>query len=159
MSRRPTASIAEDEMLSGCQVHRFLVLHKELDADDGELTRTRKVRRRIIEEKFADLIAALYDGVRPRSTPRPKSPTRTAARARSRPRWKSATPGARVGAEDGGGMTDRRSDSRAPSPPGALALAGLVLSRRFGARLPEPGAPRRDHRRLRDPAKCSAGPG
>ena len=55
-------SVAEDPMLSGCQVHRFLVLHKELDADDGELTRTRKVRRRIIEEKFADLIAALYDG-------------------------------------------------------------------------------------------------
>ena len=49
-------------MLSGCQVHRFVVLHKELDADDGELTRTRKVRRRIIEEKFADIIAALYDG-------------------------------------------------------------------------------------------------
>ncbi|MGA9252576.1 MAG: AMP-binding protein [Roseobacter sp.] len=56
------ASIAQDEMLSGCQVHRFVVLHKELDADDGELTRTRKVRRRIIEEKFADIIAALYDG-------------------------------------------------------------------------------------------------
>ena len=55
-------SIAQDEMLSGCQVHRFLVLHKELDADDGELTRTRKVRRRIIEEKYSDLIAALYDG-------------------------------------------------------------------------------------------------
>ena len=49
-------------MLSGCQVRRFLVLHKELDADDGELTRTRKVRRRIIEEKFADLIEALYSG-------------------------------------------------------------------------------------------------
>ncbi|MGC1505895.1 MAG: AMP-binding protein [Sulfitobacter sp.] len=56
------ASVAEDEMLSGCQVHRFVVLHKELDADDGELTRTRKVRRRIIEEKYADIIAALYDG-------------------------------------------------------------------------------------------------
>jgi len=55
-------SLAEDEMLSGCQIHRFLVLHKELDADDGELTRTRKVRRRIIEEKFADLVTALYDG-------------------------------------------------------------------------------------------------
>ncbi|MEO0669689.1 MAG: AMP-binding protein [Pseudomonadota bacterium] len=55
-------SVAEDEMLSGCQVHRFVVLHKELDADDGELTRTRKVRRRIIEEKYADIIAALYDG-------------------------------------------------------------------------------------------------
>ena len=56
------ASIAEDEMLSGCQVHRFVILHKELDADDGELTRTRKVRRKIIAEKFDDIIAALYDG-------------------------------------------------------------------------------------------------
>ncbi|WP_156023468.1 AMP-binding protein [Sulfitobacter donghicola] len=55
-------SVAEDEMLSGCQIHRFVVLHKELDADDGELTRTRKVRRRIIEEKYDDIIAALYDG-------------------------------------------------------------------------------------------------
>ena len=55
-------SVASDPMLSGCQVHRFLVLHKELDADDGEMTRTRKVRRRIVEEKFADLIDALYSG-------------------------------------------------------------------------------------------------
>ncbi|MGR3761533.1 AMP-binding protein [Roseobacteraceae bacterium NS-SX3] len=55
-------SVAADEMLSGCQIHRFVVLHKELDADDGEMTRTRKVRRRIVEEKFADIIAALYDG-------------------------------------------------------------------------------------------------
>ena len=55
-------SVAQDEMLSGCQIHRFVVLHKELDADDGELTRTRKVRRRIIEEKYADIIPALYDG-------------------------------------------------------------------------------------------------
>lgn len=56
------ASIAQDPMLSGCQVHRFLVLHKELDADDGELTRTRKVRRKIIGEKFDDLVTALYEG-------------------------------------------------------------------------------------------------
>ena len=55
-------SLADDEMLSGCQVHRFLILHKELDADDGELTRTRKVRRRVIEEKFKELIDALYGG-------------------------------------------------------------------------------------------------
>ncbi len=55
-------SVAADPMLSGCQVHRFVVLHKELDADDGEMTRTRKVRRRIVEDKFADIIAALYDG-------------------------------------------------------------------------------------------------
>jgi len=55
-------ALARDRMLAGCQIRRFLVLHKELDADDGELTRTRKVRRRIIEEKYADLIAALYGG-------------------------------------------------------------------------------------------------
>ena len=61
-------SVAGDEMLSGCQVHRFVVLHKELDADDGEMTRTRKVRRRIVEEKYADIIAALYDGSQTIST-------------------------------------------------------------------------------------------
>ncbi|GAA4222435.1 AMP-binding protein [Sagittula marina] len=56
------ASVAEDDMLSGCQIHRFLILHKELDADDGEMTRTRKVKRKVIGEKFGDLVAALYDG-------------------------------------------------------------------------------------------------
>ncbi|WP_090734863.1 AMP-binding protein [Paracoccus homiensis] len=55
-------SVAEDPMLAGCQIHRFLVLHKELDPDDGEMTRTRKVRRAVINEKFADLVDALYDG-------------------------------------------------------------------------------------------------
>ncbi|PIB24077.1 long-chain fatty acid--CoA ligase [Amylibacter kogurei] len=56
------ASVAQDEMLSGCQIHRFLILHKELDADDGELTRTQKVRRNIIAEKYDDLLTALFDG-------------------------------------------------------------------------------------------------
>ena len=56
------ASVAEDPMLSGCQIHRFLILHKELDADDGEMTRTRKVRRAIVADKFNDLVTALYDG-------------------------------------------------------------------------------------------------
>ena len=55
-------SLADDPMLAHCQVHRFLVLHKELDADDGEMTRTRKVRRNIIADKFDDLLAALYNG-------------------------------------------------------------------------------------------------
>ena len=55
-------SVAQDEMLSGCQIHRFLVLHKELDADDGEMTRTRKVRRVVVADKYADLIDALYSG-------------------------------------------------------------------------------------------------
>lgn len=55
-------SIAKDEILSGCQISRFLILHKELDADDGELTRTRKVRRNIIEDKYKPLIDGLYKG-------------------------------------------------------------------------------------------------
>ena len=54
--------LAADPQLAGSQIKRFLVLHKELDADDGELTRTRKVRRNTITEKYAPLIDALYDG-------------------------------------------------------------------------------------------------
>ena len=49
-------------MLAGSQVSRFLVLHKELDADDGELTRTNKVRRGFIAEKYQVLVDALYGG-------------------------------------------------------------------------------------------------
>jgi long-chain acyl-CoA synthetase len=58
--RDTNRDLAGDPMLAHCQIARFLVLHKELDADDGELTRTRKVRRRFIAEKFADLVDALY---------------------------------------------------------------------------------------------------
>ena len=54
------ADLAADPHLAGSQIKRFLILHKELDADDGELTRTRKVRRAIVAEKYADLIDALY---------------------------------------------------------------------------------------------------
>ena len=56
------ADLAADPMMASSQVHRFLVLHKELDADDEELTRTRKVRRRHIGEKYAVLVDALYGG-------------------------------------------------------------------------------------------------
>ncbi len=56
------ADLAQDDMLTDSQVRRFLILHKELDADDGELTRTRKLRRRIIAERYEPLITALYDG-------------------------------------------------------------------------------------------------
>lgn len=55
------ASVATDDRLFDCQIHRFIVLHKELDADDGEMTRTGKVRRRVIEEKYLPLVTALYD--------------------------------------------------------------------------------------------------
>jgi long-chain acyl-CoA synthetase len=56
------ADLAADPELANSQVHRFLILHKELDADDGELTRTRKVRRRFISEKYGSLVEALYGG-------------------------------------------------------------------------------------------------
>ncbi len=56
------ADLAQDERLAGSQISRFLVLHKELDADDGELTRTRKVRRGFIGERYAVLVEALYGG-------------------------------------------------------------------------------------------------
>ncbi len=56
------ADLAADEKLAGSQISRFLVLHKELDADDGELTRTRKVRRGFISERYDELVQALYGG-------------------------------------------------------------------------------------------------
>ncbi len=55
-------SLAADKVMAGAQIKRFLILHKELDADDGELTRTQKVRRGFIAERYAPLIKALYDG-------------------------------------------------------------------------------------------------
>jgi long-chain acyl-CoA synthetase len=57
---RVNRDLAADPHLSGSQIKRFLILHKELDADDGELTRTRKVRRGFIAERYATLIDALY---------------------------------------------------------------------------------------------------
>jgi long-chain acyl-CoA synthetase len=54
--------LAADDKLAGSQIHRFLVLHKELDADDGELTRTNKVRRGYIADKYQVLVDALYGG-------------------------------------------------------------------------------------------------
>jgi len=56
------ADLAADERLAGSQIHRFMVLHKELDADDGELTRTNKVRRGFISDKYGVLMDALYGG-------------------------------------------------------------------------------------------------
>jgi long-chain acyl-CoA synthetase len=54
--------LSQDPRLGNSQIHRFLVLPKELDADDGELTRTRKVRRRFIQERYGELVEALFDG-------------------------------------------------------------------------------------------------
>jgi long-chain acyl-CoA synthetase len=56
------ADLASDPMMSDSQLHRFLILHKELDADDGELTRTRKVRRGAIADKYKLLVEAMYSG-------------------------------------------------------------------------------------------------
>jgi len=56
------AELAAEAGLADSQIHRFLILHKELDPDDDELTRTRKVRRGFVAEKYAALIDALYGG-------------------------------------------------------------------------------------------------
>lgn len=53
--------LAREESLSASQIKRFLILHKELDADDDELTRTRKVRRDFVAEKYGVLVSALYN--------------------------------------------------------------------------------------------------
>jgi long-chain acyl-CoA synthetase len=55
-------SLVEEQVMANAQIKRFLVLHKELDADDGELTRTMKIRRGLVAERYAPLITALYDG-------------------------------------------------------------------------------------------------
>ncbi|MBD8531414.1 MULTISPECIES: long-chain fatty acid--CoA ligase [unclassified Massilia] len=56
------AGLANEALMGHTQIHRFLVLHKELDPDDDELTRTRKVRRKFVADKYAVLIEALYTG-------------------------------------------------------------------------------------------------
>jgi long-chain acyl-CoA synthetase len=53
--------LSREERVAGCQIRRFLILHKELDADDGEVTRTNKVRRSFVAERYGALIEALYD--------------------------------------------------------------------------------------------------
>ena len=55
-------ALRDEPKMAGAQIKRFLILHKELDADDGELTRTQKVRRGFIAERYAPLVTALYDG-------------------------------------------------------------------------------------------------
>jgi long-chain acyl-CoA synthetase len=62
--QKVNADLAQDDRLAASQVHRFIILHKELDADDGELTRTLKVRRSHIGDKYAVLVDALYGGKR-----------------------------------------------------------------------------------------------
>jgi long-chain acyl-CoA synthetase len=55
-------TLSVEDRMKSCQIKRFIVLLKELDADDGELTRTQKVRRSFIEDRYAPLVKALYDG-------------------------------------------------------------------------------------------------
>jgi long-chain acyl-CoA synthetase len=71
------ADLSVDNLLAGSQISRFLVLHKELDADDGELTRTNKVRRGYIADKYQVLVDALYG----RSSLKPPSNLKTGAAA------------------------------------------------------------------------------
>ncbi len=58
--RKVNASLFNEIQLGGAQIRRYLILHKELDPDDAEITRTRKIRRSFIAEKYAEIIHALY---------------------------------------------------------------------------------------------------
>jgi len=60
--KKVNASLNREKQLRGAQIKRFLILHKELDPDDAEITRTRKIRRSFIAQKYADIIDALYSG-------------------------------------------------------------------------------------------------
>jgi long-chain acyl-CoA synthetase len=60
--REVNRALARERQMAGAQIRRFLILPKELDADDGELTRTQKVRRGFIAERYATLVTGLYDG-------------------------------------------------------------------------------------------------
>jgi long-chain acyl-CoA synthetase len=55
-------TLAAEPMMAAAQIRRFLILHKELDADDGEITRTQKVRRGFVAERYMALVRGLYDG-------------------------------------------------------------------------------------------------
>ena len=59
---RVNADLAQEPEIANSQIRRFLILHKELDADDGELTRTRKVRRAFIADRYRTLLDAIYGG-------------------------------------------------------------------------------------------------
>src|SRR5436305_2823471 len=60
--REVNRALAREAQMTGAQIKRFLILPKELDADDGELTRTQKVRRGFIAERYAPLLEGLYAG-------------------------------------------------------------------------------------------------
>jgi branched-chain amino acid transport system ATP-binding protein len=87
---RVNRDLAADPRMAGAQIRRFLILHKALEADDGELTRTNKVRRGFIAERYKTLVDALYSSAKA-CTSRSTSPSRTAARASSKATSRSAT--------------------------------------------------------------------
>ena len=109
------AELARDPVLCHSQVRRFLVLHKELDPDDDELTRTRKVRRGFIGEKYAHADRRALRRQARASSSRPRSSSRTAAPARSAPTSGYATPRSMP-------RSPRRPDAAAP-PRSATAPA------------------------------------
>ena len=118
------ADLARDPRLAGSQIHRFVILHKELDADDGELTRTRKVRRGFIGEKYAAIVEALYSGARALRG-------RGAGALRGRPhRQRARRPeGARredLRARRGEGAPHEPDDAEPQAPPGARSATVIL---------------------------------
>ncbi len=115
------ADLASDPKLANAQISRFIVLHKELDADDEELTRTRKVRRRFIQEQVFDSGRCDVRRAQLSSSSKRWSSSRTAAPARLPPRSRCATPrhfhrcGRRPEAHDDEQTVNRSGSSFVPS--------------------------------------------
>ena len=104
------AELAHEGALAASQIHRFLILHKELDPDDDELTRTRKVRRGFVAEKYAVLIDALYGG-------KTVAAHRDAGEVRGRPHRHGRGRPAHRGREDVSRTAPRRRPPDAPWQP------------------------------------------
>ena len=101
-------ALSREPMMAGAQIRRFLILPKELDADDGELTRTQKVRRALHRRALRAADRRRCTTAPPRRRSPPKSPTRTAARASSpEPRASSTRRPTRKPTEALRGMSER----------------------------------------------------
>ena len=141
--------LAQEPEMSACQIRRFLILHKELDADDGELTRTQKVRRGSIAERYGAADRRALRRLADEVFARPRSPSRTAARAPSPPPCGSrhGRPRKRRHAARGGGRMRRC------RPP----VADPAMGYRSGERARYPAGSRQHlavlRRRARDPRR------
>ena len=124
-------SLAEEEVMAGAQIRRFLVLHKELDPDDGELTRTQKLRRGHIIDRYAPLVEAFYNGADDRGN-LDRSHLRGRAQGRDRGALGDPRHASLSGARCEAGARGMRAPSSREAALGEVLLAVEDVSLAFG---------------------------